>query len=430
MKRSLPQQPVAATEDAAATTAAKPSDLLDERLTTRSGLRGQWQDFAGRIRRGDLGSLPVVAGLVIIFCVMFVLNDNFLSARNLVNLTLQASSIGVIALGVVFVLLVGQIDLSVGSVSGVAASVTAILYVALGAPVVLAIVGAALSGCLIGLFYSLIFNRFGVPSFVISLAGLLGFQGLQLYVLSPYGRAVNLPFDSFLVQFASGLFLPVWLSYVLVGVAAVAYFLTGFTRARQRRAANLSAASTTAILARAVLLGVALALGAFLLNQGRGVGYMFCFFIGLVLLSHYALTRTRWGRSVYAVGGNVEAARRAGIKVKAIYRSCFVLCSGLAAVGGVLAAARLTSASTTTGTGDVNLNAIAAAVIGGCSLFGGRGGAFAALLGVAVIQSISNGLVLLNLDSSIRFMVTGVVLLIAVILDSVARRSRSSHGVA
>lgn len=397
---------------------------------THPGLAGQWRGVTARIRRGDLGSLTVVAGLAIIFVVMFILNDNFLSARNLVNLTLQASATGVIALGVVFVLLVGQIDLSVGSVSGVAASVMAIFYVSLGLPVVVAVIGAALTGCLIGVFYSLIFNKFGVPSFVISLAGLLGFQGLQLYVLSPYGRAVNLPFDSFLVQFASGLFLPVWLSYVVVAAAAVVYFLTGFFRARERRAADLSAANTATLVTRAVLLGAALALGAFLLNQGRGVGYMFCFFIALVLLSHYALTRTRWGRSVYAVGGNVEAARRAGIKVKAIYRSCFVLCSGLAAVGGVLAASRLTSASTTTGTGDVNLNAIAAAVIGGCSLFGGRGGAFAALLGVAVIQSISNGLVLLNLDSSIRFMVTGVVLLIAVILDAVARRSRSSHGVA
>lgn len=407
-----------------------PSDLIDERLRARVGLVGHWQGFADRIRRGDLGSLPVVAGLVIIFCVMFVLNDNFLSARNLVNLTLQASTTGVIALGVVFVLLVGQIDLSVGSVSGVAASITAIFFVSLGLPVALAVLSATLTGCLIGVFYSVIFNRFGVPSFVISLAGLLGFQGLQLYVLSPYGRSVNLPFDSFLVQFASGLFLPAWLSYVLVALAAGGYFLTGFARARERRAANLSAPSTAAILVRAALLGAGLAIGAVLLNQGRGVGYMFAFFIALVLIAHYALTRTRWGRSVYAVGGNVEAARRAGIKVKAVYRSCFVLCSGLAAVGGVLAAARLTSASATTGTGDVNLNAIAAAVIGGCSLFGGRGGAFAALLGVAVIQSISNGLVLLNLDSSIRFMVTGVVLLIAVILDSVARRSRSSHGVA
>ena len=419
MNRSAPQR-----------ASATPSDRIDERLRARVGLVGHWQGFADRIRRGDLGSLPVVVGLVIIFCVMFALNDNFLSARNLVNLTLQASTTGVIALGVVFVLLVGQIDLSVGSVSGVAASVTAISYVALGMPVAVAVLAATLTGCLIGAFYSLIFNRFGVPSFVISLAGLLGFQGLQLYVLSPYGRAVNLPFDSFLVQFASGLFLPVWLSYVLVAAAASGYFLTGFARARERRAANLSAPSTLAILVRALLLGAGLAIGAVLLNQGRGVGYMFAFFIALVLIAHYALTRTRWGRSVYAVGGNVEAARRAGIKVKAVYRSCFILCSGLAAVGGVLAAARLTSASATTGTGDVNLNAIAAAVIGGCSLFGGRGGAFAALLGVAVIQSISNGLVLLNLDSSIRFMVTGVVLLIAVILDSVARRSRSSHGVA
>ncbi len=164
------------------------------------------------------------------------------------------------------------------------------------------------------------------------------------------------------------------------------------------------------------------------LNRTRGVPWMFVLFVGLVLILHYVLTRTGFGRSLYAVGGNAEAARRAGIDVRGVYTAAFVLCSTLAATGGVLAAARLAAANQSTGTSDVNLNAIAAAVIGGTSLFGGRGSAFAALLGVVVIQSISSGLTLLNLDSSYRFVITGCVLLVAVGLDSAARRSRQAHG--
>lgn len=409
---------------------APTADRLDERLLDRSGVRGVGQVFMDRLRGGDLGAIPVVAGLVVIFAVMYSFNDNFLSPTNLVNLTLQASDTGVIALGIVVVLLVGQIDLSVGSVSGVAAAITAIMFVRQDWPLAAAVGAAVLAGCAIGFLYSVMFNRFGVPSFVISLAGLLGFLGLQLYLLSPYGRAVNIPFDSALVQFATAKFLPHWASYVVVALLAGGYLAAGIVRARGRRAANLSAGSLTGLLIRSALLAVALIIVVSVLNQSRGVSYMFLLFVSLVLVMHYMLTRTRWGRAIFAVGGNVEAARRAGINVRAVYASAFVTCSALAALGGVLAAARLTSASTTTGTGDVNLNAIAAAVIGGTSLFGGRGSAFAALLGIAVIQSISNGLVLLNLESSIRFMVTGAVLLIAVALDSVARRSRTSHGLA
>ena len=155
---------------------------------------------------------------------------------------------------------------------------------------------------------------------------------------------------------------------------------------------------------------------------------MFAFFVGLVLVVNYALTRTKWGKTMFAVGGNEEAARRAGINVRMTYASAFVLCSSLAAVGGILGAARLASANQASGGGDANLNAIAAAVIGGTSLFGGRGSAWSALLGIIVIQAISNGLTLLDLDSAYRFIVTGAVLLLAVGVDSIARRSRSSHG--
>ncbi|RFA10266.1 ABC transporter permease [Subtercola boreus] len=409
------------------TTAPRPSDLQDERLANREGIRGTFAGFIDKIRGGDLGALPVVIGLAVIWTVLQILNHGFLSAANLVNLLLESSPTGVIALGIVCVLLVAQIDLSVGSVSGLSSAIVGILFVNLGWNVFAAIAIAVLTGVVIGWIYGQIFNRFGVPSFVITLAGLLSFLGLQLYVLKGIGT-INIPFDSPLVIFAQLAFVPAWLSYVLVVIAAGGLFLADLTKARARRKAGLSAQPFSLIALKSGALLVGLGFAAWYLNIARGIGWMFVLFVALVLILNYALTRTKWGRAVFAVGGNVEAARRAGIKVKTIYTSVFVVCSTLAAVGGILAASRLAASSQSSGTGDVNLNAIAAAVIGGTSLFGGRGTAFAALLGIIVIQSISSGLTLLNLDSSFRFMVTGLVLLLAVALDSVSRRSRTTHG--
>ena len=230
------------------------------------------------------------------------------------------------------------------------------------------------------------------------------------------------------MQFATLAFVPAALSYVLAALVPAAMLATGLAQARRRRSAGLSARSLTSLLVRAGLVLIALEVAVWYLNRARGVGWMFVFFAVLVIAMQYALTRTRWGRSAFAVGGNVEAARRAGINVRRVYTSVFVAASTLAAVGGILAAARLASANTSSGTGDVNLNAIAAAVIGGTSLFGGRGSAYSALLGIIVIQSISSGLTLLNLSSSFRFMITGLVLALAVGVDSLARKSRASHG--
>lgn len=398
--------------------------LQDERV---DGLRGAVTGTLDRARGGDLGVIPVVVGLVVIWTVFQALNPVFLSSRNLVDLTMDSAPVGIIALGIVCVLLVGQIDLSVGSVSGLSAAVLAVLFVQQGLPVWVAILASLVMGVVIGYAYAQLFNRFGVPSFVITLAGLLAFQGLQLYVLSNKG-AINLPFDSGLVGFAQLDFVPPWLAYTLVVIAAGWLFATGYLHARERRAAGLPARGVTGLAIRSAALLVVLGGVVWYLNQARGVGWMFVLFVAMVLVMHYLLSRTRWGKSVYAVGGNVEAARRAAINVKATFTSVFVLCSTFAAVGGILAAARLAAANQSSGGGDVNLNAIAAAVIGGTSLFGGRGTAFGALLGIIVIQSISSGLTLLNLDSSIRFMVTGAVLLLAVIVDSVARKSRTSHG--
>jgi D-xylose transport system permease protein len=204
--------------------------------------------------------------------------------------------------------------------------------------------------------------------------------------------------------------------------------VTGYRTGARRRAAGLSSRSLTGVVFQAAVVTITIELIVVYLNQARGVPWMFGLFVALVVGMNYALTRTKWGRSMTAVGGNREAARRAGINVKAIYTSAFVLCAGFAALGGVLAASRLASASQQAGTGDVNLNAIAAAVIGGTSLFGGRGSAYSALLGVIVIQSIASGLTLLDLSSSLRYMITGGVLAVAVIVDSLARRSRVSHG--
>jgi D-xylose transport system permease protein len=204
--------------------------------------------------------------------------------------------------------------------------------------------------------------------------------------------------------------------------------ITAYGVARRRRAAGLSARSLAGILLQAGVITAALEAATYYLNHARGVPWMFCVFVVLVVALNYALKRTQWGRSMMAVGGNREAARRAGTNVQLIYASAFMLCSTLAAVGGVLSAARLASSNLQAGGGDVNLNAIAAAVIGGTSLFGGRGNAYSALLGIIVIQSIASGLTLLDLSSSLRYMITGGVLAIAVTVDALARRSRVSHG--
>ncbi|MCW2806224.1 MAG: transporter permease [Marmoricola sp.] len=402
-------------------------DQSDERLRQSEGLRGALKSFLDSVRAGDVGALPVVVGLLLIGTIFQALNPVFLSSGNLVNLILDSCAVGVISLGIVCVLLVGEIDLSVGSVSGFTAAIVAVLFVRHNVNWVLAVLIACVVACVIGLLYGVLLTKFGMPSFVSSLSGLLAFLGLQLALLGTQG-SVNLPFDSKIVGFAQLDFVPPWLSYVLAALAAVALFLSGYETMVRRRRANLSARPLNLLVIRSVALLIALELLFWYLNQDRGVGWMVVFFVTLVLALNYAITRTRWGRSLLAVGGNAEAARRSGINVRNVYWSAFVLCSLLAAVGGILAAGRLASANLSSGTGDVNLNAIAAAVIGGTSLFGGRGSAFSALLGTLVIAAIASGLTLLNLDSSYRFVITGLVLAIAVAIDSLARKSRVSHG--
>lgn len=403
------------------------ADLSDERLISNPGFGGWLRTFGHRIRGGDLGSVPVVVGLLVIWGVFGIVNPRFLSSINLVNLSMQCAAVGTIALGVVLVLLLAEIDLSIGSVSGLASAIVAVGYVGNSWPLWVAVLAALLAGALVGTLYGLLNTRFGVPSFVITLAGLLGFLGAQLWVLGKFG-SINIPFDSWLVYYAQQLYMPDWLSYVLVAVAVLGYGMMRFAASRARKAAGLSGMSANGVLIRAAGLLLILLIPIWYLNRSRGVGVMFLTFVAFVLIMHFFLSRTRWGRAIYAVGGNVEAARRAGINVRAVVISVFILCSTFAAMGGLMAAGRLAAADQSSGGGDINLNAIAAAVIGGTSLFGGRGSAFSALLGILVIQSISSGLTLINLDSSLRYMITGSVLLLAVIIDSMSRRSRRAAG--
>ncbi len=402
-------------------------DRSDSRVRHDDGIGGALRALVDRVRSGDLGMLPVIVGLVLISVVFASLNPVFLAPNNLVNLLFDAAAVGCISLGIVCVLILGEIDLSVGSMSGLASALIGVLWANMGLPVVVAILAALAAGAVMGMIYATLLNKFGMPSFVSTLSGLLALLGMQLYILGPTG-SINLSYNSALVKFGQIMIMPHWLSLLLAILPGAAMVVNGLSIMRRRAEANLSNPGLSVLLAKAGLLTAALLIAVTYLNQGRGVPYMFGLFVALVVVMNYLLTRTKWGRSMFAVGGNREAARRSGINVARIRLSAFMLCSSLAALGGVLASARLATSSQQAGTGDVNLNAIAAAVIGGTSLFGGRGSAWSALLGILVIQAISNGLTLLNLSSSLRYMITGAVLAIAVIVDSLARQSRASHG--
>jgi simple sugar transport system permease protein/D-xylose transport system permease protein len=406
-----------------------PIDLQDERLIQSQSPGVQLRLLLRRLQGGQVGALPVVLGLVLIFAIFESLNHFFLSSGNLVDLLTQCAAVGTISIGIVLVLLVGQIDLSVGSMSGVASAILGVGFVLHHWPLWLTMAAALVAGIVVGTIYGFAFVKFSVPSFVVTLAGLLALLGFQLKILGTNG-SINIPFDSWIVAFMQVNYVPRPVSYFLVAVVPVAYAVVRLARDRRRRAEELSTGSTTATLVSAGVLLVALEAVTWYLNKDRGISAPFVLFFVLVVVMHFFLTRTGWGRAVYAVGGSVEGARRAGINVSRIYLSVFVLCSLFAALGGLLSAGRLATASISSGVGDTNLNAIAAAVIGGTSLFGGRGSAWSALLGIVVIQSIASGLTLLSLESSVRYMITGGVLLVAVVVDSLSRRSRAAHGLA
>jgi D-xylose transport system permease protein len=379
------------------------------------------------IRSGDLGSLPIILGLIVIAVIFQVQNDRFLTAGNFVNLMIQGAAFATIAMGVVFVLLLGEIDLSIGFVSGVAGVIATLLLLPDGnevAPVV-ALALALGAGIAIGTLHGLIITKIGVPSFVVTLAGLLAWNGVVLLLIGSRGTVILQ--DSFLIGIAND-FLSAGTAWALMIVCVGAFALVQVLGLRKRARAGLPNDPLLIVGLRVAGLALALGILVWVCNEDRGVPYV-AVLVGVLLVFWTWVTRkTKFGRYIYAVGGNVEAARRAGINVDRIKIACFAIASLMAALGGIILASRLRSVDTNAGGGQILLYSIAAAVIGGTSLFGGRGHIKSALLGALVIASIDNGLGLLGLGSGEKFVITGGVLLLAATVDSLSRRGREQRG--
>ena len=377
-------------------------------------------EFFRRVAQGEFASVRVILGIAVIWTIFQLANDRFLTAVNLSNLVLQITGVATISIGVVLVLLLGEIDLSVGAVSGLAASVMAVLSVQQGWSPELAIIAGLATGAAIGLFTGFMVTTFGIPSFVVTLAGLIGWQGVQLAVLGETGT-INLP-DNVITDLTGTFFDPGvgW----AIGAAVIAAYAASVlaTRARRVRAGLEAGPIAVAVVAAAIIAAVAI------LNDDRGVPLAAVIMLGLMAIFAFVTTRTRYGRHIYAVGGNAEAARRAGIRINAVRITVFTLASTLAAAGGILLASRLLAVNQSSGGSDLLLLAIAGPVIAGTSLFGGRGFVWSALLGALVIGSISNGIDLVGLESDIRFMITGGVLLLAVTIDALTRLRRQTSG--
>jgi D-xylose transport system permease protein len=382
-------------------------------------------ELVRRFVQGDLASLRVIVVVAVIWVIFQSQNDRFLSAVNLTNLMLQITAVGLISVGVVYVLLLGEIDLSVGAVSGLCSAVVAVLNVKHGWNPYLAIAAGVLAGTTIGVIQGFLFSRFGIPSFVVTLAGLLAWQGALLQVLGATGT-VNVT-DPKITGLANTFYSDTfgWIVAAVVIGTFAGVILIG---SRRRVAAGLEAQPLVSQVVRVAFVAAAVIAVIAVLNSDRGLPLALLILLGFVAGMEYIVQRTRFGRHVFALGGNAEAARRAGIHINGIRVAVFGIASTMAAIGGIMAASRLLAVSQNSGGNDLLLYAIAGPVIAGTSLFGGRGSVWTALLGAVVIGSISNGMDLLAYESSVKFMVTGGVLLAAVLIDAIARRQRQAAG--
>lgn len=381
--------------------------------------------FLKRVIQGDLGEARVVVGLIVIWAIFQLQEDRFLTSTNLTNLALQMTAVGLISVGVVLVLLLGEIDLSVGAVSGLCAAIMAVLVVKHGWSPYLGIAAAIAAGSLIGLLQGTVATKFIVPSFVVTLAGLLAWQGAQLEVLGETGT-INIT-NSVIVGLTST-FYEGATAWIMAAVGIAAYLAVVLSGRRSRESAGLPVPPIGSVALRAGLVVAIVVVSVAVVFSDRGVPLALLILLGFVIFFQYVITRTRFGRHIFAVGGNEEAARRAGIKVDRVKIAVFMIASSMAAIGGIMAASRLLAVNQSSGASDLLLLAIAGPVVAGTSLFGGRGSVWHAFLGALVIQSISNGMDLLALQSSVKFMVTGAVLLLAVIIDALARRQRQAAG--
>jgi D-xylose transport system permease protein len=390
-------------------------------------LTAWWQ----RVRSGDLGSLPIVVGILAIVVVFGILDSRFFLERNFTNLLLQLAAVATIAIGIVFVLLIGEIDLSAAFVSAVGAVVMTLLLRPgdPGWPWWAAILAALAITTTIGFLHAIVITKAGVPSFVVTLAGLLTWSGVVLVLTTQFSTAGTIRIQDDVVVGIANQFLNPGAGWLVGLLVAAGFGVAQFRFAQIRREGGLEA-KPVALIALQVL-GVAIATLAVVgyANRDRGVPTVTLILLVFLVIWSFVASRTRIGRHVYAVGGSAEAARRAGINVDRVRIAVFMISSFMAGVGGIILASRLRSVATNTGGGNLLLNAIAAAVIGGTSLFGGKGRVISALLGAIVIASIENGMNLLGLASGTKFVITGLVLLAAVLVDALSKRRRSARGV-
>lgn len=391
--------------------------------------------YVSRVRGGDIGALPAVLGLIVLCTVFSIMRPSFLTAANFANLFTQGAAVTLIAMGLVFVLLLGEIDLSAGFASGVCAAVLANVVTVLGYPWYVAVLAALVTGVLIGSTLGILVAKIGIPSFVVTLAGFLAFQGLVLLLMED-GSNISVR-DPVLVAIANRN-LPPAVGWILAGLAVAGFATVQAMRQRTRVLRGLATDPLAVVLARVGGLAAVLGTTVYILNQERsfntlinslkGVPIVVPIIAVLLIAWTFILRQTSYGRHIYAVGGNREAARRAGINVDRIRISVFVICSSMAAIGGIVAASRANSVDPNTGGSNVLLYAVGAAVIGGTSLFGGKGRVLDAVLGGAVVAVIDNGMGLMGYSSGVKYVVTGVVLLLAASVDALSRRRAAASG--
>jgi D-xylose transport system permease protein len=412
------------------------AETLDEPAMNSQSLDDAFRDYVTRVRGGEVGALPALGGLVALVIVFTVLSGSkFTNAFNFSNLILQGSAYAVFAMGLVFVLLLGEIDLSAGYTGGVCAGVVGKLSTDHNVNWVLALLAGLVCGAVIGLCIGLLVAKLGIPSFVVTLAGFLAFQGVLL-LLTGAGGTIGYR-DSHLLAIMNKN-MPLWLGWAFAAIAIAAYATTGFFRRLTRARAGLPTPELLVWVAKTVVFAVVILGATAYLSKERSRNVFLASLKGvpivvpivgiLLVVLTFLLTRTAWGRHVYAVGGNAEAARRAGINVAWVRMSCFMMCSTLAAIGGVMLASRTNSVNPNTGGSDVLLFAVGAAVIGGTSLFGGKGRALDGLLGASVIVAITNGMTLQGQSQGRVYMITGAVLLLAASVDAISRRKAAASG--
>ncbi|RYP84914.1 ABC transporter permease [Nocardioides guangzhouensis] len=394
------------------------------------------RDYVTKVRGGDVGSLPAVLGLIFLVIVFTSLRgETFTNQFNFANLFNQSAGVMVIAMGLVFVLLLGEIDLSAGFTAGTCAAVIGVCATERGWPWYLAILAGIATGAVIGLLIGLLVARLGIPSFVVTLAAFLGLQGVMLLII---GEGGTIPYRDDKLLAIMNKNLPVWLGWTLCIVGILAYGLVTYLRVKRRLDAGLGGGSLQLWALKTGAVAVVLLWMTYYFNLERsrnpalislkGVPIVVVILFGLLVVLTFMLSRTAWGRHVYAVGGNAEAARRAGIAVAQVKLSCFMMCSSLAAVAGLLIASRDNSVSPSTGGSLTLLYAVGAAVIGGTSLFGGKGRIMDAVIGGLVIAVINNGMLMLDQPSGRVYLVTGLVLLLAASVDAISRRKARASG--